>query len=59
MKAWVEGLHRKADLLFSLVTAIEARLVAIEAGICLVPLSLDDPHSQPPNYNIPNVQLPV
>ena len=58
-KDWVEGLHKKADLLFSLVTAIEARLAAIEAGICLVPLSVNDPHSQPPNYNIPNVQLPI
>ena len=59
MKDWVEGLHRKADLLFSSVTAIEARLAAIEAGICLVPLSLNNPRSQPPNYNIPNVQLPI
>ena len=58
-KDWVEGLHKKADLLFSLVTAIEARLAAIEAGICLVPLSVNDPRSQPPNYNIPNVQLPI
>ena len=56
-KDWVEGLHKRADLLFSLVTAIEARLAAIEAGICLVPLSVNDPRSQPPNYNIPNVQL--
>ena len=58
-KHWVEGLHKKADLLFSFVTAIEARLAAIEAGICLVPLSVNDPQSQPPNYNIPNVQLPI
>ena len=56
-KHWVEGLHKKADLLFSFVTATEARLAAIEAGICLVPLSVNDPHSQPPNYNIPNVQI--
>ena len=55
----MEGLHKKADLLFSFVTAIEARLAAIEAGICLVPLSVNDPQSQPPNYNIPNVQLPI
>ena len=55
----MEGLHRKADLLFTLVTAIEARLAAIEAGICLVPLSVNNPRSQPPNYNIPNVQLPI
>lgn len=58
-KHWVEGLHKKAYLLFSFVTAIEARLAAIEAGICLVPLSVNDPQSQPPNYNIPNVQLPI
>ena len=40
------------------MSAIEARLAAIEAGICLVPFSLQDPHSQPPKNNIPNVQLP-
>ena len=47
IKEWAEGLHRKTDLLFTLVTAIEARLAAIEAGICLVPLSLHDPRNQP------------
>ena len=36
MKDWVEGLHNKTDRIFHLMTSIEARLDAIEAGI-LVP----------------------
>lgn len=38
-KDLVESLHRKIDLLSGLMTSVETRLDAIEAGICLVPLS--------------------
>lgn len=39
VKDLVESLHRKIDLLSGLMTSVETRLDAIEAGICLVPLS--------------------
>lgn len=52
MKDWLESLHGKTDLMFNMMSAIEARLAAIEAGICLVPFSLQDPRSQPPKRSI-------
>ena len=58
VKDWVEGLHEKADLLFNLVSAIEARLTAVEAGICLVPFSPQDPRIQFPRTSISSIQLP-
>lgn len=59
MKDWLESLHGKTDLMFNVMSAIEARLAAIEAGICLVPFSLQDPRSQPPQNNDLNVQKPI
>ena len=58
VKDWVEGLHRKANLLFNLMSAIKARLTAIEAGICLVPFSPQDPRIQFPSTSISSIQLP-
>ena len=58
VKDWVEGLHKKADVLFNLVSAIEARLTAVEAGICLVPFSPQDPRIQFPSTSISSIQLP-
>lgn len=49
VKDWVEGLHRKIDMLVTLTSAVEARLSAVEAAICLVPFNLQDPRSQPPS----------
>ena len=59
MKDWLESLHGKTDLMINVMSAMEARLAAIEAGICLVPFSLQDPRSQPPKNNDLNVQLPI
>lgn len=39
-KDWVESLHRKIDLLSTVMNIIETRHDAIESGICVVPLSL-------------------
>ena len=50
IKDWVERLHRKTDQLFHLLTSVEARLEAIEAGI-LVPFSLQDSRSDLPSTN--------
>ena len=59
MKDWLESLHGKFEAMFNIMSAIEARLAAIEAGIFLVPFSLRDPHSQPAENNDLNAQLPI
>ena len=49
-------------MLTTLMSAMEARLSAVEAAICLVPLSLQDPHNQPakaPNDRQDDVQMSV
>ena len=51
MKDWLESLHGKFEAMFNVMSAIEARLAAIEAGICLVPFSLQDPRSQSAENN--------
>ena len=59
MKDCLESLHGKFEVMFNMMSAIEARLVAIEAGICLVPFSLQDPRSQPAEDNDLTAQLPI
>ena len=56
MKDWLESLHGKFEAMFNMMSAIEARLAAIEAGICLHPFSLQDPRSQPAENNDLNAQ---
>ena len=41
------------------MSAIEARLAAIEAGICLVPFSLQDPRTEHAENNDLTAQLPI
>ena len=59
MKDWLESLHGKFEVMFNMMSAIEARLAAIEAGICLVPFSLQDPRSEPADNNDLTAQLPI
>ncbi|KAK2561869.1 hypothetical protein P5673_015263 [Acropora cervicornis] len=59
MKDWLESLHGKFEVMFNMMSAIEARLAAIEAGICLVPFSLQDPRSEPAENNDLTAQLPI
>ena len=59
MKDWLESLHGKFEVIFNMMSAIEARLAAIEAGICLVPFSLQDPRSEPAENNDLTAQLPI
>ena len=55
----MESLPGKTDVMFNMMSAIEARLAAIEAGICLVPFLFQDPLSQNAKINNVNVQLPI
>ena len=52
MKDWLDNLHRKTDLMFNIMSAIEAT-------ICLVPLWLQCPHSLPSKHNNLIVHLPI
>ncbi|XP_044173134.1 uncharacterized protein LOC122957212 [Acropora millepora] len=59
MKDWLESLHGKFEVIFNMMSAIEARLAAIEAGICLVPFSLQDPRTEHAENNDLTAQLPI
>lgn len=56
IKDWVEGLHRKSDMIHNLMSAMERRLDAIEAGISIVPLPSQILQQQP--YQIPSQSVP-
>ena len=59
MKDWLESLHGKFKVIFNMMSAIEARLAAIEAGICLVPFSLQDPRTEHAENNDLTAELPI
>ncbi|XP_044170629.1 uncharacterized protein LOC122954679 [Acropora millepora] len=52
MKDWLESLHGKFEVMFNMMSAIEA-------VICLVPFSLQDPRSEPAENNDLTAQLPI